>query len=151
MTTALRSGFHLHTFIGFKLCFCFLLLTAAEEGETVGMDLGGIPNLIVLVNPFVVTQRTGNANLAALVKVFAEDLGQLAEGYDFVPVGPRLAVTVFVAVSFVGGQRKSGDGEARFGNPYFRSGAEVANEGKGITYLHGRHKKCVYELRWYSC
>lgn len=137
-------------FTGFKLRLSFFLLTSAQEGKTVGVDLGGVPDLVVLIDPLIVAQSTGDADLAALVEVLAEDLGELAEGNDLVPVGPGLAVTVFVAVGFVGGQGEGGDGEPGFGGPYFRSGAEVTNEGDGVAHLHRRHKEKVCESRWYS-
>jgi len=74
------------------------------------MYFGGVSNLVVLVDPLIVAEGTGDADLAALVEVFAEDLGELIEGDDFMPVGPGLAVTVLVAVGFVGGDGEGGDG-----------------------------------------
>lgn len=111
-------------------------LTGADEAERFGNDFGGGAGLVVLIHPFAVAHRANDGNLSTTFEVFVKDFGELTKGFDPMPVGLFLPVTVPVFVDVSGRQRELGDdGSAR---ERFCSGsfAEATDEVDEVAGVH---------------
>src|SRR5688572_6266149 len=111
-------------------------LPGAQHLHDVGDDLGRVLVGSVLVLPLARLEPPFHVHLAALLEVFAGDLGELAEEGHAVPLGLLLHLAVLVLPLLGGGDADVGDRAALGHVARFRVAPEVADED---DLVHGCH------------
>src|SRR5262245_34665609 len=107
---------------------CAATLAPAEHLHFVRDDFGCIALLSLLILPLTRAQRAFDVDLAALLQVFAGDLGEPSEERDTVPLGTFLFFATLVLPG-VGGGNTDVRNRTAFGHiPHFRVAAEVADQ-----------------------
>src|SRR5262249_54397823 len=84
--------------------------------------------LAFFVLPFARLDAAFDENKRALLQILLSDLRLFAPHYDLVPFGALLALAIFVAVGFIGGHGKVGDGLSPSRVTSLRVAAQAADQ-----------------------
>src|SRR6266566_3909955 len=101
---------------------------ATQHAEVIGHDFKTGALLAFLVLPFAGLDAALDEDQRTLLEILLSDFGLFAPHDDLVPLGALLALTVFVFVRFVGGERKICDRLAAAGVARFGIAAQTADE-----------------------
>src|SRR6266704_1263678 len=101
---------------------------ASQHAEVIGDDFKTGALLAFLVLPFAGLDAALDEDQRTLLEILLSDFGLFAPHDDLVPLGALLALTVFVFVRFVGGERKICDRLAAAGVVCFGITAQSAEE-----------------------
>ena len=101
---------------------------AADQLHAIGDDLGRILFHAVLVGVLARLQAAFDVDRAALLQVFARDLGLASEQHDAVPLRALLLLAALVLPLLARRDVEVGDGFAAGGIARFRVAAEVAEQ-----------------------
>jgi hypothetical protein len=111
---------------------------AAEQLHFGGDDVGGVLLHAVLVGVLARLQAAFDVDRAALLQVFAGDLGHAVKEGDAVPFGFFLALAAVLVLPLpAGGHRDVADGRAAGQIAHFGVLAEVADDDDFVDRGHG--------------
>jgi hypothetical protein len=104
------------------------IASPTQHDHVVGNNFNRRSLIAVLIFPLTALNATFYEYLLSFAQVFPTDFSETTPRNDAMPFGPFLIVSVLIAPSLGGGQRKSGYGFAGCGISHFRISSDVAQQ-----------------------